>query len=56
MRPLRARCDLGWARLLARAGQPDRSRAAFKAARVRLRDLGMSADLARAEEALRAVT
>ena len=55
MRPLRARCELGWARLLARTGRSDRARAAFAAASARLRALGMSADLARAEAELRTV-
>jgi class 3 adenylate cyclase/tetratricopeptide (TPR) repeat protein len=55
MRPLLARCELGRARLLARAGRSDRARAAFEIATTWLRELGMRADLARAEAELGAV-
>jgi tetratricopeptide (TPR) repeat protein len=56
MRPLRARCELGLARLLARTGRADRARAAFEITRAWFHELGMSADLARTDAALRMVT
>jgi class 3 adenylate cyclase/tetratricopeptide (TPR) repeat protein len=56
MRPLRARCILSLARLLSRTGRPGRAGPAFQTACARFRDLGMSADLARAEAELAAVT
>ena len=55
MRPLRARCELGRARLLARTGRSDRARSTLETAIAWLRELGMGADLARAEAELRAV-
>ena len=56
MRPLRARCTLSLARLLGRTGRPGRARPAFQLACAGFRDLGMSADLARAEAELAALT
>jgi len=55
MRPLRARCELGRALLLARTGRSERAQGALEIARACLRELGMSADLARAEAELRAI-
>jgi class 3 adenylate cyclase/tetratricopeptide (TPR) repeat protein len=52
MRPLRARCDAGRARLLLRAGRADRARDALTSACALFRELGMSADLADAEARL----
>lgn len=49
MKPLRARCALGLARLLVRTAQTDRARQAFQTAAAWFRELGMHADLARAE-------
>jgi class 3 adenylate cyclase/tetratricopeptide (TPR) repeat protein len=56
MRPLGARCTLGLARLLSRTGRLAGARPAFELACASFRDLGMSADLARAEAELAAVT
>jgi tetratricopeptide (TPR) repeat protein len=56
MRPLRARCALDLARLLCRSGRPAHARVVFQSACARLRELGMSADLALAEQELAAVT
>jgi class 3 adenylate cyclase/tetratricopeptide (TPR) repeat protein len=56
MRPLRARCALSGARLLCLTGRVGPAGPAFQIACARFRDLGMSADLARAEAELAAVT
>jgi class 3 adenylate cyclase/tetratricopeptide (TPR) repeat protein len=56
MRPLRARCALSVARLLRLAGRVGRAGPAFQIACARFRDLGMSADLARAEAELATLT
>lgn len=56
MRPLRARCALGLARLLKTTGRGDCARAAFEAARAGFRELRMTAELARTEAELGAVT
>jgi class 3 adenylate cyclase/tetratricopeptide (TPR) repeat protein len=55
MRPLRARCDAGRARVLLREGRADRARGALESARALFRDLGMHAALAEAEAQLEAV-
>jgi class 3 adenylate cyclase/tetratricopeptide (TPR) repeat protein len=49
MRPLRARCEMGLARLLVRTAQPDRARQAFETAAAWFRELGMHAERARAD-------
>ena len=54
MRPLLARCTLSQARLLRRTDRLGRAGPAFQLACARFRDLGMSADLARAEAELAA--
>lgn len=56
LRPLRARCELGLARLLARIGRRDRARAALETAGAWFRELEMTADLVRTEGELRAIT
>ena len=56
MRPLGARCALSFARLLGRTGRPDRAGSALQRACTSFRELGMSADLARAEALAAAVT
>jgi class 3 adenylate cyclase/tetratricopeptide (TPR) repeat protein len=55
MLPLRARCDIGRARLLIVGGHPDRARPFLQSACAQFRALGMSADLARAERELQVV-
>ena len=56
MRPLRARCDAGRARLLIRAGRADPAREALSAACALFRELGMNADLADAETQLKSAS
>jgi tetratricopeptide (TPR) repeat protein len=55
MLPLRARCDVGRARLLIVGGHPDRARPFLQSACAQFRALGMSTDLARAERELQVV-
>ncbi|HSB41348.1 MAG TPA: hypothetical protein VLK28_05925, partial [Methylomirabilota bacterium] len=55
MRPLRARCTLSLAGLLGRTGRAGRAGAALQTACAGFRELGMSADLARAEAELAAL-
>jgi class 3 adenylate cyclase/tetratricopeptide (TPR) repeat protein len=56
MRPLQARCLLGLAHVLLQTGRVAGARQAFQTAGARFRELGMSADLARVEAALEAVS
>jgi class 3 adenylate cyclase/tetratricopeptide (TPR) repeat protein len=55
MRPLRARCRWSVARLLGETGRADRARRELQAACAGFRELGMTADLARAEIELAAL-
>ena len=52
MRPLTARCELGLGRLLRGAGQLERGRATLSSACLHFAELGMQADLSRAEAEL----
>ncbi len=56
MRPLVARCDFGLAQWLAQTGRPGPAREALEIASAGFRELGMSADVARSEAALAAIT
>jgi tetratricopeptide (TPR) repeat protein len=55
MLPLTARCELGLAGLLRRAGQSERAVEMLVNARIRFGELGMRADLTRVEAELRAL-
>ena len=56
MQPLRARCRWSLARLFGETGRPDRARPELQAACAGFRELGMTADLARAESELTALS